>query len=151
MGYGAYGCTVYHSRTNEILLRIYENRRCLLKRVLPSSGDRPRLKYDGTPAETRFRLSPKRTSPFKSTGASVHSTAGSRGVRISGSNAGYTMFRGSVKSTGYPLLFASFPFTSPPTRRRVPSHFSWTLPRSMQRIPNNFLSQYVIITVRYLS
>ena len=27
----------------------------------------------------------------------------SRGVRISGSNAGYTMFRGSLKSTGYPL------------------------------------------------
>ena len=24
-------------------------------------------------------------------------------MRISGSNAGYTMFRGSVKSTGYPL------------------------------------------------
>jgi hypothetical protein len=24
-------------------------------------------------------------------------------VRISGSNAGYTMFRGSVKGTGYPL------------------------------------------------
>jgi hypothetical protein len=35
--------------------------------------------------------------------ASVPSTIGSRGVRISGSNAGYTMFRGSVKSTGYPL------------------------------------------------
>ena len=35
--------------------------------------------------------------------ASVQSTAGSRGVRNSGSNAGYTMFRGSVKSTGYPL------------------------------------------------
>ena len=34
-------------------------------------------------------------------GASVQSTTGSRGVRISGSNAGYTMFRGSVKSTGY--------------------------------------------------
>ena len=33
----------------------------------------------------------------------VQSTTGSRGVRISGSNAGYTMFRGSVKSTGYPL------------------------------------------------
>ena len=28
---------------------------------------------------------------------------GSRGVRISGGNAGYIMFRGSVKSTGYPL------------------------------------------------
>jgi len=38
-----------------------------------------------------------------SAGASVQSTTGSRGVRISGSNAGYTMFRGSVKSTGYPL------------------------------------------------
>ena len=36
-------------------------------------------------------------------GASVQSTTGSRGVRISGSNAGYTMFRDSVKSTGYPL------------------------------------------------
>ena len=36
-------------------------------------------------------------------GASVQSTTGSRGVRISGSNAEYTMFRGSVKSTGYPL------------------------------------------------
>ena len=47
-----------------------------------------RLKRDGTCAETRFRLSPKRTSPFKSAGASVESTAGSRGVRISVSNAG---------------------------------------------------------------
>ena len=36
-------------------------------------------------------------------GASVPSTTGSRGVRISGSNAGYTKFRGSVRSTGYPL------------------------------------------------
>ena len=42
---------------------------------------------DGTRAETTFRLSPKRTSPFKSLGASVQSTAGSRGVRISGSIA----------------------------------------------------------------
>ena len=36
-------------------------------------------------------------------GASVQSTTGSRGVRISAGNAGYTMLRGSVKSTGYPL------------------------------------------------
>ena len=35
--------------------------------------------------------------------ASVQSTTGSRGVRISVSNARYTMFRGSVKSTGYTL------------------------------------------------
>ena len=54
-------------------------------------------------AETRFRLSAKRTSPFKSAGASVQSTTGGRGVRISGSNAGYTMLQGSVKGTGYPL------------------------------------------------
>jgi len=57
----------------------------------------------GTRAETRFLLTAKRTSPFKSAGVSVQSTTGSRGVRISGSNAGYTMFRGSVKDTGYPL------------------------------------------------
>jgi len=54
-------------------------------------------------AETGFSLSSKRTSPFKSAGASVQSTTGSRGVRISGSNAGYTVFRDSMKGTGYPL------------------------------------------------
>jgi hypothetical protein len=46
------------------------------------------LKCDGTRAETRIRLSAKRTSPFKSAGALVQSTSGSRGVHISGSNAG---------------------------------------------------------------
>jgi hypothetical protein len=50
------------------------------------------LKCDGTCAETRFRLSAKQTSPFKSMGASVQSTTGSQGVRIRGINAGYTMF-----------------------------------------------------------
>jgi hypothetical protein len=64
---------------------------------------RLRLKCDGTRAEIRFRLSAKWTSPFKSAGASVQSTTGSRGVRISGSNARYTKFRGSVNGTGYPL------------------------------------------------
>ena len=64
---------------------------------------RMRLKCDGTRAETRFRLSAKRMSPFKSAGTSVQSTTVCRGVRISGSNAGHTMFRGSVKGTGYPL------------------------------------------------
>jgi len=61
------------------------------------------LKCDGTRAETRFSLSAKQTSPIKSAVASVQSTADRRGVRISGSNTGYTTFRGSVKSTGYPL------------------------------------------------
>ena len=64
---------------------------------------RGQLKCDGTRPETRICLSEKWTSPFKSAGTSVQSTTGSRGARISGSNAGYTMFRGSVKGTGYPL------------------------------------------------
>jgi len=42
---------------------------------------------DGTHVETRFGLSVKRTSPFISAGVSVQSVAGSRDVRISGSNA----------------------------------------------------------------
>ena len=46
-------------------------------------------------------------------GASVQSTTGSRGVRISDSNAGYTMFRGSVRVLAtysicqFPLHFPS--------------------------------------------
>ena len=74
---------------------------------------RMRLKRDGTRAETRFSLLAKRTSPFSSAVASVQSTTDSRGVGISGSNAGYTMFRGSVKVYWLPTPFANFPFTSP--------------------------------------
>jgi hypothetical protein len=68
---------------------------------------------DGTCAETRFRLSPKWTSPFKLVGASVQLTAGSRGVPISLSNAGYTTFGGGVRLLGthsirqFPLQFPS--------------------------------------------
>ena len=74
---------------------------------------RARAEPDGTRAETRFRLSPKRTSPFKSAGESVQSTAGSRDVRISVSNAGYTTFRGRVRVLAthsirqFPLHFLS--------------------------------------------
>ena len=41
------------------------------------------MKRDGTLAEATFRLPAKRTSPFKSAGASVQSTSDSRGVRFS--------------------------------------------------------------------
>jgi len=58
--------------------------KCSSQRV----SSRLRLKCDSTRAETRFRLSAKGTSPFKSAGASVQSTPGTRGC---------------VKSTGYPL------------------------------------------------
>ena len=72
-----------------------------------------RAERDGTRAETRFRLSSKRTGPFKSVGASVQSTAGSRGVRISLSNAGYTTFGDGVRVLAthsirqFPLHFPS--------------------------------------------
>jgi hypothetical protein len=74
-----------------------------------SAGIRLRSKRDGTRAETIFRLfSEMERVHLNRQRASVQST-GSRGVRISGSNAGYTMFRGSVKSTGYPLHSPVFP------------------------------------------
>jgi len=75
----------------------------LLSKSINIKWSRLRLKCDGTHAKIRFCLSAKRTSPFKSAGASVQSITGSRGVRISGRNAGHTMFRGNVKGTGYPL------------------------------------------------
>jgi len=81
------------------------------------------LKCDGTRAETIFRLSAKRASPFKSVGASVQSNTCSRGVHISGSNAGYTMFRGSVKGTGYQLHSP----VSSSVRHCVPSYFNGSL------------------------
>jgi len=74
--------------------------------------NRGQMKCDGTRAETRFRLSAKRASPFKSEGASVQSTTDSRGVHINGSNAGYTAFRRSVKGPGYPL-HSPFPLHFP--------------------------------------
>jgi len=49
---------------------------------------RAETERDGTRAETRFGFPAKRTSPFISAGVSVQSAADSRGVRISGSNAG---------------------------------------------------------------
>ena len=69
------------------------------------------LKCDGTHTETRLRLLVKCMSPFKLAGVSVQSNTGSRGVHISGSNAGYTVFRGSVRGTRslrqFPLHFPS--------------------------------------------
>ena len=59
-------------------------------------------------------------------GASVQSTTGSWGVRISGSNAGYTMFRGSVEGTGYPLHSPVSPSLPLPSVA-VCHHFNWSL------------------------
>ena len=59
----------------------------------------------------------------------------SQGVRISGSNAGYTVFRGSVKSTGYPLHSPVSPSLPPPLHHHVQSHFNCTLQHPVQRRP----------------
>jgi len=99
----------------------------LVTRIYKGIYGRLRLKCDGTRTETRFRLSAKRTSPFKSAGVSVQSTTGSRGVRISGSNAGYTKFRVSVKGTGYPLHSPVSPSVPLPLRHGLPLHFNWSL------------------------
>jgi len=91
------------------------------------------MEGDGTRAETRFGLPSKRTGSFISAGVSVQSAAGSRGVRISGSNAGQTVLRYSERLLA-PTPFASFPFTSPPVLRRVPRDSVSTLPASSQRL-----------------
>jgi len=91
---------------------------------------RGQFKSDVTRAETKFHLSCENGRVHLNRpvgGASVQSTTNSRGVGISGSNAGYTVFRGSVKGTGYPLHSPVSFFTSCPVRHRVPSHFKRSL------------------------
>jgi hypothetical protein len=97
-------------------------------KMLFASG-RGQLKCDGTQTQKPdivFRRNGQ-VHLNRPVGASVLSTTGSQYVLISGINAGYTMFRGSVKGTSYPLHYTSLPFTSPPVRHRVPSHFNWSL------------------------
>ena len=62
-----------------------------------------RSKRDGTRAETRFGLSAKRASPFKSAGVSVQSTTGSRGVRIGGQQLYRPCSDVQCKAASYPL------------------------------------------------
>ena len=91
---------------------------------------------DGPRAETTFCFPPKRTSPFKSAGESVQSTAGSRGVRISVCNAGYTTCRGGVRVLVTPSIH-QFPLHFPSrelpcattfrTQYTSPSHFQTCL------------------------
>jgi hypothetical protein len=113
--------------------------------VRPPAPGRLRLTCDGTRAETRFRLSAKRTSPFKSAEASVQLTTGSRGVRISGSNAGYTVFRGSAKSTAYPFHSPVFSLHFP--SRASPCAITFQLDSTLQHTVrvSGFTKQYCLI------
>ena len=71
-------------------------------------------------ASSRLNWSPRRfkwTRPFR---RKTKSGFCARAITIQlASNAGYTMFRGSMKSTGYLLQIS--------LRHRVPSHFNWRL------------------------
>ena len=72
-------------------------------------------------------------------GASVQSTTGSSVMRISGSNAGYTMFRGRVKGTGYPLHWPVSPL--------LPSHASPCAITFQLEVSNDFtLSSKEVVT-----
>jgi hypothetical protein len=97
-----------------------------------ASVRRVRAEPDGTRAETTFRLSPKRANPLKSAGESVQSTAGSRRVRISVSNAGYTTFRDRVR------VLATYSI------RQFPLHFS----SRASPCATTFRTQYTIQTNR---
>jgi len=83
-----------------------------------------RSKHDGTRAETRFGLSAKRTSQFKSAGVSVQSTTGSRGVRISGQRLYRPCSGVQSKAAGYPLhshLSPSLPLPCVTVCHQVPN------------------------------
>jgi hypothetical protein len=85
------------------------NEICALLGCYAALIGRGQLKRDGTRAETRFRLSAKRTSPFKSAG----------GVS---SAADYWQPR-----CAHQLHSPVSPFTSLPVHHSVPSHFNWSL------------------------
>jgi len=88
------------------------------------------LKCVGTSAETIFRLSAKRTSPFKSPGGV--SSVDYWQASFAHQPAGFVLLvqvcvLQSCDAYWLPTPFSCFPFTSPPVRHRVPSHFNWTL------------------------
>ena len=85
---------LHGSRGGTLRIRVETHQSSVFQISLPYfTSISARLKRDGSRAETRFGLSEKWTSPFKSAGESVQSTTGSRVVRISGQ----TMFRGTVQ------------------------------------------------------
>jgi len=107
----------------------------------PSDCGRLRLKCDGTCAETRFRLSAKRTNPFKSVGGV--SSVDYWQASCAHQPAGFVLLvqacvLQSCDAYWLPTPFSCFPFTSPPVRRRVPSHFNWTLRRVWSREPHEW-------------
>jgi len=93
----------------------------------PQWRGRLHLECDSTYTETRFRLSAKQTSPFKSAGASVQLTTGSRRVHISCSKCWIYHVLRLCEGYWLPIPFTCFPFTSPPMHHHVSSRFNRTL------------------------
>jgi len=93
---------------------------------------RLRLKCDGTHAETSFRLSAKRTSPFKWAGCV--SPVDYWQASCAHQPAGFVLLVKACVLQSYDAYwlltpFASFPFISPLLRHRVPSHFKRSIRR----------------------
>ena len=86
-----------------------------------------RAERDGTRAEIRFRLYPKRTSPFKSVGRQF-----SRLLAAEVCAPAWVMLDRPRSEVAWeywlPTPFASFPFNSPPMRHRVPPGSERALP-----------------------
>ena len=101
----------YYCKVLTLITFPFQTRARNSRRWAVNQWSRAHLKCDGTRSETRFCLSAKRTSPFKSARASVQSTTGSRAGRISGTYAGYTKFRGS-EEYWLPTSLISFHFSS---------------------------------------
>ena len=88
---------------------------------------RPRLKCDDTRAETRFRVSAKRTSPFKSAGGRQFS----RLLAAEVCTSAVVMLDTTCFEVVWRVLathsIRQFPLPFPSRASRVPSHFNWTL------------------------
>jgi len=103
--------------------------------------DRGQLKYGGTRAEIRFRLSANRTSLFKSAGRQFIRLLAAEvcaSAFIVGSNAGYATFRGSVKGTSYPLnspFSLSLPLPSVTVCHHISTGFYQTFRGSFYLLP----------------
>jgi len=89
---------------------------------------RGQLKCDDTRAETRFRLSAKRASPFKSAGGRQFS----RLLAAELCSSAVVMLDTPCSEVVWRVLathsIRQFPHHFRPVLHRVPSHFNWSLP-----------------------
>ena len=98
-------------------------------------------KWRGRPGKLDFVFRRNERVHLNRRGASVQSTTGSRGVPISGSNAGYTMFRGTVESTVYPLhspVSPSLPLPGVTALHHISTGLYVSTPLCLHGTPNDY-------------